>query len=77
MAMRTPVLLSLLALLLAAVSAHGQTPTATLSGVVSDEQQAAITGATVTVRNSETGKTRHVQTDAEGRYSFINLKPNQ
>jgi outer membrane receptor protein involved in Fe transport len=42
---------------------------------VRDEQGAVIAGAAVTVKNSETGKTRNVSTDVEGRYSFTNLEP--
>src|SRR5262245_20036520 len=77
MTLRTPVIFSLLALWLAAAGDHGQTPTATLSGIVSDEQKAVMAGAMVTVRNSETGKTRSGATDAEGRYSFTNLEPGR
>lgn len=46
---------------------------ASLSGTVVDEKQAVITGATVTVRNTETGFSRTVQTDNEGRFRFVNL----
>jgi hypothetical protein len=67
---------SLLAMLLFLVSASfAQTPTATLSGVVRDEQGAVIPRATVAVKHSATGKTRNAATDDEGRYSFINLEP--
>lgn len=67
---------SLLAMLLFMVSASfAQTPTATLSGVVRDEQGAVIPRATVVVKHSATGKTRSAATDDEGRYSFINLEP--
>ncbi len=50
-----------------------QSTTATLSGTVTDEKQAVISGATVTARNVETGLTRNAQTDGEGRFRFVNL----
>jgi outer membrane receptor protein involved in Fe transport len=66
-----PVLISLL--LAAGICA--QTPTATLSGVVRDEQKGGIPKATVKVKHIATGKTRTISTDAAGRYSFTNLEP--
>lgn len=67
---------SLLAMLLLMVTASfAQTPTASLSGVVRDEQGAVIPGASVTVKSAATGTARGVVTDDEGRYSFINLEP--
>ncbi|HEV2762517.1 MAG TPA: carboxypeptidase-like regulatory domain-containing protein, partial [Pyrinomonadaceae bacterium] len=53
--------------------ALAQTTTSTLTGVVTDTNAAAVEGATVTARNLETGLTRNVQSDAEGRYSFPGL----
>lgn len=50
-----------------------QTTTASLSGSVTDEQQAVVSGATVTARNTDTGLSRTAQTDGEGRYKFVNL----
>src|SRR5262245_35832546 len=61
--------------LLLAVGIWAQTPTATLSGVVRDEQKGGISGATVTVRHLATGKIRKISTDNAGRYSFTNLEP--
>src|SRR5262245_3919690 len=65
----------LLLLLMAGVIGYGQTPTATLSGVVRNDQGEAIKEATVTVKNSATGKARQVATDNNGRYTFANLEP--
>jgi hypothetical protein len=65
----------LISLLLASVVISAQTPTATLSGVVRDEQKRGIPKATVKVTHTATGKTRAISTDAAGRYSFINLEP--
>ena len=61
-------------LLLTAFS-YGQTATATLSGLVSDESGAVIAGAAVTARNTNTGVTRNFRTDDQGRYNVVNLEP--
>ncbi|MCX7640286.1 MAG: TonB-dependent receptor [Pyrinomonadaceae bacterium] len=58
-------------------TSFSQTTTASLSGVVTDEKEAVIPGATVTVRNVQTGFTRTLVTDSEGRYSFVNLPIGQ
>ncbi len=50
-----------------------QTTTASISGTILDEQQAVVPNATVTVRNVGTGLTRTNQTNAEGRFNFVNL----
>ncbi len=54
--------------LAASLSAHAQVVGATLTGTVHDPSGAAVTGATVTVRQTETGTTRVLVTDAEGRF---------
>jgi carboxypeptidase family protein len=59
------------------VAICAQTPTATLSGIVHDEQMGVISGAAVRVRHVATGKARKISTDAAGRYSFINLEPGR
>ena len=57
------------ALILAASTAvHGQVVGATVSGQVRDASGAVLAGATVTVRQAETGATRVLVTDAEGRF---------
>lgn len=68
-------LLVLLTLLLLSFSPQvlAQSTTGSISGNVTDEQQAAIPNATVTARNTETSTTRTAQTDSEGRYNFVNL----
>ena len=53
--------------------AAGQSSTASIAGMVVDEQQAAIPNATVIVRNTDTGFSRTLQTDGEGRYNFVNI----
>jgi hypothetical protein len=54
--------------------AQGETTSAVL-GQVTDESGAAIPGATVSVRNRQTGLLRSVQTDEEGRFNFPQLTP--
>ncbi|MBI4464086.1 MAG: carboxypeptidase regulatory-like domain-containing protein, partial [Acidobacteria bacterium] len=53
--------------------AWAQVTTGTISGVVSDATGAVVPGASVTVRNVETGVTRTLPTDAQGRYRAPNL----
>ena len=65
--------LSAFAVACLALAASGQTTTASISGVVTDEQQSVIPNATVTARNTDTGFSRTVQTDGSGRYNFVNL----
>lgn len=50
-----------------------QVSTGTISGVVRDASEAVIPGATVTVKNVDTGMTRTVTTDEQGRYSAPDL----
>src|SRR5215813_7602568 len=65
----------LLLLLMAVAIGYGQTPTATLSGVVRTGQGEIIKEATVTVKNNATGKARQVKTDKDGRYVLALLEP--
>ncbi|HZS04254.1 MAG TPA: TonB-dependent receptor [Blastocatellia bacterium] len=58
-------------------NAQSANPTATLSGTVLDPAGAAIATATVVARNSETGLTRTVTTDAQGAYRIISLSPGE
>src|SRR6266851_771468 len=60
---------------LAASSAHAQTATASVSGVIVDESGAATPGVTVSIKNRATGASRTVITDDRGRYSASNLEP--
>src|SRR5262245_27237182 len=60
--------------LVCAVGAGAQTG-GTLQGAVSDDQSLALPGATVTLLNLETGWTRSIVTDAEGRYRAPALPP--
>jgi outer membrane receptor protein involved in Fe transport len=55
--------------------AAAQKPTFDVEGVVTDDQQGVLPGATVTLRSVATGLTRETQTDAGGRYVFSSLPP--
>ena len=48
---------------------------AQITGVVKDEQGAVLPGATVTLRNVETGFERSVVTESDGRYRIQALQP--
>jgi len=54
--------------------AQGET-TSAIVGEVRDATDAVVTGATVTIRNHETGLVRTAQTDGAGRFNFPQLKP--
>ena len=62
-------------LLLVTVQTFGQTATATLSGVVEDQQQAVIPGAAITVINPATGLRRTVETNESGQFTVPLLPP--
>jgi hypothetical protein len=66
-----------LAAALPAAPAAAQTTNAVLSGVVNDAQGGVLPGVTVTVRNTETGFTRTVVTEADGRYRLAGLAPGR
>jgi hypothetical protein len=60
-------------LLLLAVPAMAQRSTATLRGVVTDPQNAVVSGAKVTIKNETTGLTRTGTSNASGIYTFADL----
>jgi len=49
----------------------------TLTGKVTDQQGAAVPGATVATRNNETGEVRLFVTDANGQYVAPGLNPGR
>jgi outer membrane receptor protein involved in Fe transport len=55
-------------LLAASFQARGQNPTGTISGVVADSTAAVIPEVRITVRNTDTGLTRHAVTNATGEF---------
>src|ERR1035441_5783174 len=59
--------------LLAAVPLAAQN--AALVGTVTDPQQSAMPGVTVTLTNVETGVSQTAKTDTAGKYEFLFVKP--
>jgi outer membrane receptor protein involved in Fe transport len=66
---------TVVAMVLIATVAAAQQETATVLGAIVDAQGAAVPGATVTVRNVDTGFTRTGISDAEGRYRIVAIPP--
>ncbi|HEX8846994.1 MAG TPA: carboxypeptidase regulatory-like domain-containing protein [Pyrinomonadaceae bacterium] len=56
-----------------AVTTHAQSINGTISGVVTDQQDAAVPGVTVTATNTATGQTRDAVTNNEGFYRIVGL----
>jgi hypothetical protein len=63
-------------LLLAAQPGWAQSPAGTLTGSVLDEQDRAITGATVTLADAARGQERQSTSDDKGTFSFTQLPPS-
>jgi hypothetical protein len=59
--------------LVAAPPAWAQSTTGSIQGVVTDEQKAVVSGATVTIRNVDTNAIRSVVTTADGRFRAPSL----
>ena len=76
--MRTPtVVLALAILLVTPALSAAQSTSATVSGSVLDEQKAALPGATVTVRNLDSGQPRTTTTDERGAFRLVGLPPGR
>src|SRR6266850_2671191 len=65
--------LAILVVLSLAVAANAQTFRGTILGTVTDSSGLAVAGATVTVKNTDTGLLRTTQTTADGSYSVTEL----
>jgi hypothetical protein len=72
---RFRVILTLCLMVVAGISAFGQSTTGRIIGTVRDQSGAAINGATVTVADVQRGTTRTVTTGAEGEYVVSSLDP--
>lgn len=66
-------LLALLGIFLTSQMAQAQVTTGTISGVVRDSTGAVVPAVTITLRNLDTGTTRTVPTDEQGRYQALSL----
>src|SRR5260370_24506312 len=73
LALRAMLVVSLLAV--GNIPAFSQVTGATLSGLVKDTSGAIVPKATVSIKNSATGETREVISNASGFYSAPNLLP--
>ena len=71
---RIPLLLVLLAVM-SMVGVYGQTTSGSISGEVVDQQQSAVGGATVSIRDESRGFAQTATTDAAGRFVFPQLSP--
>ena len=54
---------------------HGQTPLGTVSGLAVDASGGAVTAASVTLTNNDTGVRRTATTNSSGAYAFPDLPP--
>lgn len=63
--------------LLAAIAGngHAQTTSGSIAGGVLDQQQSAVVGATINIRDAEKGFSQNATTDKEGRFVFPQLSP--
>src|SRR5262245_2183706 len=71
----TMMIASVFALALATPIFGQQAATATIEGMVTDPNKAAVSGAKVTVKNLDIGLTREITTDGSGLYRFAALPP--
>jgi hypothetical protein len=65
----------LLMVVMMAGAAFAQTEFGQITGSVTDPQGAAVTGATVKAKNTDTGFTRETNTGGDGNYTLANLQP--
>src|SRR5688572_24755488 len=70
---RSALVIALLAILPLAPALWAQSTTGSLQGTVTDEQDAVVPGATVSVRNVDTNARRTALTDTNGRWRIYNL----
>src|SRR2546430_9513984 len=62
---------------LAAGLALGQVLYGNLIGIVTDPQQAAVVGASVSIKNNATGFSKETKTDDRGGYEIVNISPGR
>lgn len=56
---------------------HGQTPAASVSGVVTDQQHRVMPRVEIQLSSLATGEARKTATDGAGRYSILELEPGR
>ena len=67
--------LALVAMFFVALSASAQVTTSALSGVVTDENQQAMIGATITALHTPSGTKYNAVTNMDGRYTIQGMRP--
>ena len=60
-----------------AFTAQGQATTGSIRGVVTDQNQAVVAGAKVTLTRKSTGGTQTAETNNSGQFEFTNLQPGE
>ena len=73
--LKTVKLLALVAMFFVALASSAQVTTSALSGVVTDENQEAMIGATVTALHTPSGTQYNAVTNMDGRYSIKGMRP--
>jgi Carboxypeptidase regulatory-like domain/TonB dependent receptor-like, beta-barrel len=74
MSWRQHLVICLLWVACAAPALHAQFETAVVLGTIRDGSGAVVPGATITLRNTETGITATTVTDENGTYQFLNVR---
>lgn len=69
--------LSLCVLLAGTAAAQSQITTAVIQGTVTDPSGGVVPGAAIEAKNLDTNVVRTVQTDADGRFVFLQLQPGR
>src|SRR5262245_11653441 len=67
----------ILAMLGLAVPARAQVANAVITGIVTDAQGGVLPGVTITVRDADSGVTRTIITETDGRYRLGGLPPGR
>lgn len=73
----TRLLLAVAALATLPLAVRAQSTTADIVGIVTDSSGAVVSGATVTLTDSDTQEKRTVTTESSGQYTFTLLKPDR
>ena len=67
--------LACMSILLVAASMFGQSGTTSVRGVITDQRGASVPNATLTLTSSDIGVTLTTQTDKDGAYQFLEVRP--